>query len=564
MKLFFSPSLNNQNDKKDYRENQIIKRLFLIAFVMTAIGLLIFSKILEIAMLHEKKIVSLSNSENKNNHSFRGLIKDRRGKILASNIFKYKLKAYPKLIKDPIATAEVLTKEISGLDKNRIFKQVSNKSKYEVIILRNITAQKAKHLNSLGIPGLEFFPSVKRFYPHSNLASHIIGHTNKSLNGVNGIEKTFNQKLSSGQDITLSIDIRIQHAIREELLKDLLVFNAKTATAILADLNTNEILSMISLPDFNPNLSINPSINSYRNTATLNLYEMGSTFKIFSLAAGFEYADIQLNSSFDVGKPLVISRYTIKDYHPQNRVLSTKEVFLKSSNKGASLIALKLGGNNLKNFYSSLGLLDYSSINFKEKAKPKFPGKMGEIETANLSFGYGISITPMHLVEAASLIFGKYKYEEVKLELQKKNIKHENNLLSSSTKEKLLHLMEENVLSGTGKNAFVKGYSVGGKTATAEKVNKREGGYDKRKLVSSFLSVFPINSPKYICLVLFDEPFLKDSKDVKDGATGGKTAAKTTAKIIKRIAPILGVEKENINKDLLVNKERTGINFVSF
>ncbi len=564
MKLFFSPSLNNQNDKKDYIENQIIKRLFLVAFFMTAIGLLIFSKIVEIAMLHEKKAVNLSNSENKNNHSFRGMIKDRRGKILASNIFKYKLKAYPKLIKDPIATAEVLTKEISGLDKNRIFKKVSNKSKYEVIILRNITAQKAKHLNSLGIPGLEFFPSVKRFYPHSNLASHIIGHTNKSLNGVNGVEKTFNKKLSSGKDITLSIDIRIQHAIREELLKDFLVFNAKTATAVLADLNTNEILSMISLPDFNPNLSINPSINSYRNTATLNLYEMGSTFKIFSLAAGFEYADIKLNSSFDVSKPLIISRYIIKDYHPQNRVLSTKEVFLKSSNKGASLIALKLGGNNLKNFYSSLGLLDYSSINFKEKAKPKFPGKWGEIETANLSFGYGISITPMHLVEAASLIFGKYKHEEVKLELQKKNIKYENNFLSSSTKEKLLHLMEENVLSGTGKNAYVKGYSVGGKTATAEKVNKREGGYDKRKLVSSFLSVFPISSPRYICLVLFDEPFLKDSKDLKDGATGGKTAAKTTAKIIKRIAPILGVEKENINEDLLVNKGRKGINFVSF
>jgi len=564
MKLFFSPSLNNQDDKKDFRDNQIIKRLFLVAFFMTAIGLLIFSKIIEIAMLHEKKVVNISNSENKNNHSFRGVIKDRSGKILASNIFKYKLKAYPKLIKDPIVTAEILSKQIVGLDKNRIIKQVSNKSKYEVVILRNITAQKAKHLNSLGIPGLEFFSSVKRFYPHSNLASHIIGHTNKSLNGVNGIEKTFNQELSSGKDITLSIDIRIQHAIREELLKDFSFFNAKTATAILADLSTNEILSMISLPDFNPNLSINPSIISYRNTATLNLYEMGSTFKIFSLAAGFEHANIKLNSSFDVSKPLRISRYIIKDYHPQNRVLSTKEVFLKSSNKGASLIALKLGGNNLKNFYSSLGLLDYSSVNFKEKAKPKFPRKWGEIETANLSFGYGISVTPMHLVEAASLIFGKHKYEEVKLELQKKNIKHENSFLSSSTKENLLHLMEENVLYGTGKNAFIKGYSIGGKTATAEKINKREGGYDKRKLVSSFLSVFPINSPKYICLVLFDEPFLKDSQDLKDGATGGKTAAKTTAKIIKRIAPILGVEKENINKDLLVNNERKGINYVSF
>ncbi|MBF96843.1 MAG: Peptidoglycan synthase FtsI [Alphaproteobacteria bacterium MarineAlpha9_Bin4] len=564
MKLFFNPNLKNFSQEKDYENNQIIRRLFLVVFFMTAIGLLIFSKIIEIAMLYEKELVNSSKTKTENNNLFRGVIKDRNGKILASNIFKYKLKAYPRLINDPVLTSEILTQQIPNLDKRRIYNQVSNKSKFEVVILRNITAKKAKYLNSLGIPGLEFFPSIKRFYPQENLTSHIIGHTNKSLIGVNGIEKTFEKKLSSGEDITLSIDIRVQHAIREELVKDFLAFNAKTATAILADLETNEILSMISLPDFNPNLSINPSIYSYRNTATLNLYEMGSTFKIFSLAAGFEFGDVHLNSNFDVSKPLTISRFTIKDYHPQNRVLNTKEVFLKSSNKGASLIALKLGGNNLKNFYSKLGLLDYSSIDIKEKAKPKYPLKWGKIETANLSFGYGISITPIHLVEATSLIFGNFKFENVNLELKAKKRKDKNNFISFTTREKLLYLMEQNVLYGTGKNAFVKGYGIGGKTATAEKVNKNLGGYDKTKLVSSFLSIFPINKPKYICLVLFDEPLLKNTVGYNDGATGGKTAAKTTAKIIKRIAPLLGIEKENTYEDLLVKKGRKGINFASF
>ena len=209
MKLFFNPCLDNQNENKDYDENKIIKRLFLVAFFMTTIGLVIFSKIIEVTILHEKKIIKHSNSGIKDKSPFRGLIKDRNGKILASNIFKYKLKAYPKLINNPIETAEILNKQIQNIDKNRIIKQLSNKSKYEVIVARNITAQKAKHLNGLGIPGLEFFSSEKRFYPHGNLTSHIIGHTNKSLRGVNGIEKTFNDKLSAGKDISLSIDIRV-------------------------------------------------------------------------------------------------------------------------------------------------------------------------------------------------------------------------------------------------------------------------------------------------------------------------------------------------------------------
>ena len=379
------------------------------------------------------------------------------------------------------------------------------------------------------------------------------------------MEKTFNEKLSSGKNVTLSLDIRLQHAIKEELLRDFLAFKAKTATAILADLETNEILSMISLPDFNPNLSINPKANSYRNTATLNLYEMGSTFKIFSIAAGLEHTDLKLSSNFDVNKPLRISRYLIRDYHPQSRALNTEEVFLKSSNKGASLIALQLGGENLKSFYQNLGLLNYSSINIKEKSKPKFPRKIGEIETANLSFGYGISITPVHLIEAASLIFSKYKFKKIELELQKENKeKTDNNFLSAATRNKILHLMQQNVLSGTGKNAYLKGYSIGGKTATAEKTKKKSGGYDKKKLVSSFLSIFPVTNPKYICLVLFDEPFLEKYVNENGGATGGRTAAKTTSKIIERVAPILGIEKENIAEDFLVNVKRKGLNFASF
>ena len=227
------------------------------------------------------------------------------------------------------------------------------------------------------------------------------------------------------------------------------------------------------------------------------------------------------------------------------------------------MIGLKLGRDNLKRFYNNLGLFDYSSINIREKAKPKYPNIWGDVETATLSYGHGISITPMHLVEASSLIFGNFKNEKVKLELQKTNIENKNSLLRVSTKDKLLKLMEENVLYGTGKKAFVEGYRIGGKTATAEKIDFVKGGYDKKKLVSSFLSIFPINKPKYICLVLFDEPSLKHFSNENDGATGGKTAAKTTANIIRRIAPILGIEIQNNIKDLIVERKK-GINFASY
>ena len=564
MKMFFNPAIKKVNDRSSFDNTLIIRRLFLVAFFMTTLGLVISMKIFELALLQEQTFSSFTKQNIKKNNSFRGQIRDRNGKILASNIFKYKLKAYPKLISNPNYTVEILSKEIEGLDAQRVLKQISNKSKYEVVILRNITAKKAKYLNSLGIPGLEFFPTIKRFYPHGNLTAHLIGHTNKSLIGVNGIEKTFNEKLSSGEDITLSMDIRVQHAIREELYKDFNFFKSKTAATILTNIKTNEIISMVSLPDFNPNFSINPLLNSYRNTATLNLYEMGSTFKVFTIAAAFERSDIKLTSNFDASKPLrVSSRYLIKDYHPENRILSTKEVFLKSSNIGASLIGLKIGGDNLKNFYNNLGLLDYSSINIREKAKPRYPLKWGDVETATLAYGHGISVTPMHLVEAASLIFGDFKSEKIKLELQEINKENQDTFLSHSTKEKLLQLMEENVLYGTGKKAFLPGYRIGGKTASAEKVDYIKGGYDKRKLVSSFLSVFPINEPKYICLVLFDEPILNNLHANNDGATGGKTAAKTTAKIIKRIAPMLGIELQNNINNLIVKREK-GINFVSY
>jgi len=287
---------------------------------------------------------------------------------------------------------------------------------------------------------------------------------------------------------------------------------------------------------------------------------MGSTFKIFSIAAAIEQTEINLDTKFDARNPIKISNFMIKDYHPQNKILSTKEIFLKSSNIGSSLIALRLGNKKLKNFYRDLGLLNGSKINLLEKSRPIVPKKWGKVETATLSYGHGLSISPMQMIESAALLLNNNT--NFISTIKKRNINDiykKNNFISFNTNKVLLQLMLENVLVGTGKKARVEGYNIGGKTATGEKVNNN-GKYDKTKLVSSFLSVFPIDNPQYISLVLFDEPSF-NKKNKSFGATGGITAAPTTAKILKRILPILGISKNfDIKPDIIVNdKEKLNL-----
>ena len=509
-----------------------------------------------LSMIDKNEIKKIDNKN-------RGMLLDRNNRILASNIYIYNLKAYPKKIKDPLYTINMLSNHISLNDSKALFKKLKNKEKYEVLIKKNITAPQAKRINNLGIPGVEFVPVIKRFYPHREITSHFVGHVNGNMVGQLGAERTFNNKLHLGEDINLGIDIRLQYIVRDELEKARIKYNSKSATAIIADLNNGEILSLVSLPDFNPNQSINPELNSYTNTATLNLYEMGSTFKMFTITAALDLSQVNLETKFDASKSIKIANYEIKDYKPQNRILSTKEIFLNSSNIGSSLIALEVGKLKLKNFYEKIGLLNISNINLTEKTKPIIPKIWGKIQTATLSYGHGLSISPIQMIEASSKLFNNNL--DYKTQIHKKNKEdtiEKTKFLSENTIDTLKYLMYENTLNGTARKAKLNGFKIGGKTATGEKAEK--GKYDKTKLVSSFLSVFPIENPKFISLVLFDEPSLGDVKNYREGATGGKTAAPVTANIYRRIFPILGITKSyNLDPELLVDNKGE-LNFVSY
>ena len=545
------------------KEKNNIKVLLIISFLIGILGLVIIMRLVEVSFPKEKFSLTNKQEIKKIDKKNRGMLLDRNNRILASNIYIYNLKAYPKKIKDPSYTLSMLSNQISLNNNKALIKKLNNKEKYEVLIKKNITAPQAKKINNLGIPGIEFVPVIKRFYPHREITSHFVGHVNTNMVGQLGAERTFNNRLHLGENINLGIDIRLQYIVRDELEKARNKYNSKSATAIIADLNSGEILSLVSLPDFNPNQSINPELISYRNTATLNLYEMGSTFKIFTIAAALDLSQVNLETRFDASKPIEIANYKIKDYKPQNRILSTKEIFLNSSNIGSSLIALELGKLKLKSFYEKIGLLNISNINLSEKTKPIVPKKWGKIQTATLSFGHGLSVSPIQMVEASSKLFNNNLDFKTQIHIKNKdNYAEKIKFLSEDTINALKYLMHENTLNGTAKKSKLKGFNIGGKTATGEKAEK--GKYDKTKLISSFLSVFPIEKPRFISLVLFDEPSLGNVKNYRQGATGGKTAAPVTANIYRRIFPILGITKNfNLETELLVNNKGE-LNFASY
>tara|TARA_Y100000589_G_scaffold318912_1_gene346913 strand:- start:2422 stop:4101 length:1680 start_codon:yes stop_codon:yes gene_type:complete len=556
--LLISDTLEINKKEKKYN-----KMLLIISFLIGIIGLVIIMRLVEVSFPKKNFNIADKNEIKKIDYKNRGMLLDRNDRILASNIYIYNLKAYPKKIKDPLYTLNMLNNHISLNDSKTLLEKLKNKKKYEVLIKKNITAPQAKSINNLGIPGVEFVPVIKRLYPHREITAHFVGHVNGNMVGQLGAERTFNNRLHLGENINLGIDIRLQYIVRDELEKGRIKYNSKSATAIIADLNSGEILSLVSLPDFNPNQSINPELNSYTNTATLNLYEMGSTFKMFTIAAALDLSQVNLETKFDASKSIKIANYEIKDYKPQNRILSTKEIFLNSSNIGSSLIALELGKLKLRNFYEKIGLLNISNINLSEKTKPIIPKKWGKIQTATLSFGHGLSISPIQMIEASSKLFNNNL--DYKTQIHKKN--KDNTIekiefLSENTINTLKYLMYENTLNGTAKKAKLNGYKIGGKTATGEKAEK--GKYDETKLISSFLSVFPIEKPKFISLVLFDEPSLGSVKKYREGATGGKTAAPVTANIYRRIFPILGITKNyNSDPELLVDNKGE-LNFVSY
>jgi cell division protein FtsI (penicillin-binding protein 3) len=478
-------------------------------------------------------------------------ILDRNGIILATDIKAPSLFAEPRKIIDVDEAVELLTAVMPDLDANEVRERLSSKRGF-VWLKREITPAQQHEIHRLGIPGVGFLTENKRVYPNGTAISHEIGHVNIDNQGIAGIEKWLDgQGLAAlhmaglatdrlQKPIELAVDLRVQYALRDELVQAREKFKAIAAAGVISDVNTGEIVAMVSEPDYDPNNPREANDPTRINRLTTGVYEMGSTFKVFTVAMALDSGKVNLNSSFDARQSLRYGKFTIHDDHPMQRNLSVPEIFTYSSNIGAARMALAGGVDAHRTFLKKIGQLDRLRTELPESAEPIVPKRWGELNTVTIAFGHGLSVAPLQAVMGVDAVmnggllipptFLKRSREEA-LKIGKQVLKPE-------TSQMMRYLMRLNAEKGTGTKANVHGYYIGGKTGTAEKVIN--GRYSKHRLLTDFMAVLPADKPRYLILIMLDEP--RAAPGTFGFATAGWNAAPTAAKVIARVAPLLGIE----------------------
>lgn len=510
-------------------------------------------RMFDVAVLHRNKSVTITVSDPDSDEQVevkdseprlaRGDITDRNGTLLATSLMTASMFANPKELRDPQDAATRLEKAI-GVDSKQMLARFKSGKSF-VWIKRNMTPKEQNAANSLGIPGLYFLPEERRIYPYGNLLSHAVGYVGLDNKGLSGIEKRFDQRLRDGalnkEPLALSVDIRLQAILREEMKNTMEEFRAIGATGVIMDLKTGELLSMVSLPDFDPHKpSKYPDANKF-NRASLGTYEMGSTFKSFTMAMALDAGIVNMKSGYDATNPFKVSTFTIQDTHPKRRWLSVPEIYAYSSNIGTAKMVLDVGTKRQKAFLEKIGMLKPVDIELPEKSAPLYPSDWKEINTVTISYGHGISVTPLHLVRGiAALVNGGTLPQLTLIKDGSKNKDEGERIISEQTSKNIRRLMRLVVDHGTGNKADVVGYRVGGKTGTAEKVEAR--GYNEDAKLASFIATFPIDDPKYVVLVMIDEP--KGDKSTYGFATGGWISAPVVANVISRMGPLYGIKPQ--------------------
>lgn len=474
-------------------------------------------------------------------------ITDRNGELLATTIKTASLYADPHLIADPVAASKGLAEIFPGLSYGNVLQDLQSKKRF-VWIRRNITPQEQYKVLTLGEPGLSFKTESRRFYPQGKLGAHLVGYTDIDNHGLAGAERNFDNLLAGGQDLALTLDVRLQHVLHREVSRAMNEFSAKAGFGVIMDVRSGEVLAGISLPDFNPD---NPpgrkNDQAMFNRLTLGAYELGSVFKIFSTAAFLETHDVPMSATFDAREPLKEGRFTISDYHAEKRILTIPEIFMYSSNIGAAMMGQATGTEKLKSFYKDVGLLTPMEFEIREIASPLVPSPWRDINTLTASYGHGLATTPLQMVAAVSSIINGGMLVRPKLVLNEDaDLPQKGNqirICSPQTAHRIRQLMRLVVTDGTGKQAEVPGYRVGGKTGTAEKPG-RNGGYDSKRLISSFIGVFPVEAPQYAVYIAIDEP--QGTKESFGYATGGWVTAPAVARTIASMGSILGIPTHKV------------------
>jgi cell division protein FtsI (penicillin-binding protein 3) len=486
-------------------------------------------------------------------------IVDREGRLLATNLVTHALYAQPKQMTDAVGSAEKLAKIFPDLDVERLKKDFTGSKKF-LWIKKKISPEQMQQVHEIGDPGLLFGPREMRLYPNGALAAHVLGGAAFGREGVNsaevigtaGVEKTFDSWLrdpaNGGAPLELSLDLTVQSTIEEVLDGGMKLMNAKGAAAILMDARTGEIISMASLPDFDPNTRPAPLTKGSAgdsplfNRAVQGVYELGSTFKLFTVSQAIDLGLVSPTTMVDTKSPMVWGRFRIHDFHNYGAQLSVTDVIVKSSNIGTAHVAQLIGAERQQAFLKSLGMFEPTPVELVEAptGKPLLPKKWSDLSTLTVSYGHGLSASPLHLAAAyATILNGGMRVQPtiLKMKTQPKG----EQVIKPETALIMRNMLRQVVVRGTASFGDVPGYSVGGKTGTADKP-KPSGGYYKDKVIATFASFFPSYDPKYVLIVTLDEP--EETSGSEPRRTAGWTAVPVASEIIRRVAPLLGMRPE--------------------
>ncbi|MFO0457357.1 MAG: peptidoglycan D,D-transpeptidase FtsI family protein [Alphaproteobacteria bacterium] len=468
-------------------------------------------------------------------------ISDRHGMLIATSIPTASLVANPTILRHEDQLAAALNTIFPELERSALIRQLRNKHQRFVYLKRHLTPAQQEAVNNLGAPGLFFEPDTRRVYPYGALFSHVLGYVGVDNQGLAGLEQSLERRLSDPLEtapLLLSLDLRAQAILREELARSMKEFSAIGATGILADVATGEILALVNLPEFNPQRPLAGGVETRFNRASQGVYEMGSTFKTFTVAAALEAGIVGVNDGYDATNPIRVANFTIGDTHPKKRWLSVAEIFAYSSNIGTVKMALDLGTKRQQEFLKTMGLMEPVAVELPERTRPLTPKIWREINTMTIAYGHGMSVTPLHVVQAMiPLVNGGIAHKLTLLKRDGSESVAGTRVVSEATSKTIRQLLRLVVAHGTAQLADVAGYQVGGKTGTAEK--NTAGVYDPNAKLVSFVGIFPARQPQYVMLMMIDEP--KGTKETHGYATGGWVSAPAAGRVISRLAPLLGV-----------------------
>lgn len=530
--------------------NKSTSRIGLVAVVFFVLFVMIGSRLVFFA-LGRTATETVRKAATSEIAAVRPNIIDRQGELLASDVTVNSVFAEPRNIIDVDEAVELLTATFPDLNAKDLYTKLASNKGF-VWVKREITPSQQAQVHRLGIPGVGFLPEQKRVYPNGPAAAHVLGFANIDNVGIAGIEKYidtlglrdlsgagFSFNVSDLKPVQLSLDLRIQHILRDELLKGITKFKAKAAAGMVYDVTTGEVVALTSLPDFDPNNPVEALQPDRINRINVGTYEMGSTFKALTVAMALESGKYNINSTFDARSNLQYGRFSIGDYKGKHRILTMPEVFVHSSNIGVARMALGIGVEGHKAFLKKLGQLNRMVTELPETADPIIPPRWGEINTVTISFGHGLAVTPLQAVAAVgALVNGGYMITPTFLaRTQQEAMKGADQVVSKETSEAMRYIMRLNAERGSASRAAISGFYVGGKTGTAEKVIG--GRYAKNRLFNTFMAIAPADKPRYLFLVTLDEP--QGLPETYGYATSGWNTAPIAGALIERAAPLLGL-----------------------